>query len=147
MGAGGMPPAMGGGADVSKMGLPAPDPNRVVDPTHHVRGTIRVHPKAKDRAPIGGSLFVIVKRDVDGKASGPPLAVDKLTLSKDDLPFEMTERQAMIGGTELTGDVVVLVRYDHDGDALSKQPGDVTGEAHVKIPADKVVVTLDTILP
>ncbi len=33
-----------------------------------------------------------------------------------------------------------------DGDALTRQPGDVTGNARLKIPADRVVVTLDTLL-
>ena len=53
----------------------------------------------------------------------------------------------MVAGTELTGDVVVSARYDQDSDAISKQPGDVTGQLRVKVPADKLVLTLDTILP
>ena len=66
---------------------------------------------------------------------------------KDELPFEMTEKQAMIAGTELTGDVVVTARYDQDGDALSKQPGDIVGTLKVKIPAENVTLTLDEVLP
>ena len=97
----------GGGVDVEKMGLPAPDPSR----------------------PIDDALFV-------GNWGGT-----------DDLPFEMTEKQAMIAGTELTGDVVVTARYDQDGDALSKQSGDITGSIKVKIPADNVTLTLDEVLP
>jgi hypothetical protein len=38
------------------------------------------------------------------------------------------------------------VRYDQDGDALSKQPGDVTGQLKLKIPADHADVMLDTVL-
>ena len=79
-------------------------------------------------------------------SAGPPLAVDKLTWGSGDLPFEMTEKQAMIAGTELTGDVVVTARFDQDGDAISKQPGDVSGSVRVKIPADKVTLTLDDVL-
>jgi hypothetical protein len=63
------------------------------------------------------------------------------------LRFARPERQAMIGGTQLTGDVVVTVRYDQDGDALTRQPGDVTGQARVKVPADAVALALDTVLP
>ncbi len=136
----------GGGTDVSKMGLQGPDPNRAINPNNRIKGVIKVHAKAKDKVAAGGAVFIIVKKSVDGAPSGPPLAVDKLTWSKDELPFEMTEKQAMIAGTELTGEVVVSARYDQDGDALSKQPGDVAGSVRVKIPADKVTLTLDDVL-
>jgi hypothetical protein len=128
------------------MGLPPPDPNRPINPNNKVKGVIKVHAKAKDKVAAGGAVFIIVKRSVDGAPSGPPLAVDKLTWAKDELPFEMTEKQAMIAGTELTGEVIVTARYDQDGDALSKQPGDVSGSIKVKIPADKVTLTLDDVL-
>ncbi|MDB4957038.1 MAG: hypothetical protein JWO36_4607 [Myxococcales bacterium] len=137
------------GADVTKLGLPPPDPSRPIDPAHHVKGVIRIHPKAADRVKPGTPVFVIVKRQgPDGAASGPPLAVDKLAWgAKTEIPFEMTEAQAMIGGTQLTGKVIVTARYDQDSDALTKQPGDISGETHVTIPADNVVLTLDTVLP
>jgi hypothetical protein len=92
-------------------------------------------------------VFVIVKRaGDDGTPQGPPLAVEKLTWSNNELPFELTEKQAMIAGTELTGDVVVSARYDQDGDAISKQPGDIAGSVRVKVPADNVQLTLDDVL-
>jgi hypothetical protein len=152
-GAGSMPPGHpdisnphGGGPDVAAMGLKGPDPNRAINPNNKVSGVIKVHAKAKDRLAAGGAVFVTVKRSVDGAASGPPLAVEKLTWTKDELPFEMTEKQAMIAGTELTGEVVVTARYDQDGDAISKQPGDVSGSIKVKVPATKVTLTLDDVL-
>ena len=137
----------GGSPNVAAMGLPPPDPNRAINPANHVKGVIKIHPKAKDKVKAGGAVFLIVKRaGDDGAPSGPPLAVDKLTWGTGDLPFEITEKNAMIAGTELTGDVVVIARYDQDGDALSKQPGDVTGSIRVKIPAEKVNLTLDDVL-
>jgi len=136
----------GGGPDVAAMGLKGPDPGRKINPANFVRGTIRVHMKAKDRVKDGGAVFIKVQRAVDGAPSGPPLAVDKLTWSKDGVPFELTEKQAMIAGTELTGEVVVTARFDQDSDAISKQPGDVSGSIKVKIPADKVTLTLDDVL-
>lgn len=140
-------PHGGGGTNVAAMGLPAPDPNRAINPNNKVKGLIKIHPKAKDRVAAGGAVFVVVKRAVDGAPSGPPLAVDKLTWpANNELQFEMTEKQAMIAGTELTGEVVVTARYDQDGDALSKQPGDVSGSIKVKIPADKVTLMLDDVL-
>jgi hypothetical protein len=137
----------GGSPNVAAMGLPAPDPNRKMDPNHRVTGTIKVHMKAKDRVAAGGAVFVIVKKaGPDGAPMGPPLAVDKLTWTKDELKFSMTDAQSMIAGTELSGDVVVTARYDQDSDAISKQPGDVTGSVRVKVPADNVTLTLDDVL-
>jgi hypothetical protein len=40
-----------------------------------------------------------------------------------------------------------MARYDQDADAISKQPGDVTGQIRVKIPAENVKLSLDTVLP
>lgn len=138
----------GGSPNVAAMGLPAPDPNRKLDPNHRVTGVIKVHAKAKDRVAAGGAVFVIVKKaGPDGAPMGPPLAVDKLTWQKDELKFSMTDAQSMIAGTELSGDVVVTARYDQDSDALSKQPGDVTGSVRAKVPADNVTLTLDDVLP
>ncbi|HEY0479782.1 MAG TPA: hypothetical protein VGD37_19820 [Kofleriaceae bacterium] len=138
----------GGGTDVTKLGLAAPDPDRPIDPSHRVAGVIRIDAKAKDRVKPGTSVFLIVKRaGADGAPSGPPLAVDKLTWSGDGMAFELTEAQAMVAGTDLSGDVVVTARYDQDSDALSRQPGDVTGQVRVKIPAEHVTLTLDTVLP
>jgi hypothetical protein len=145
---GGNPHTAGGGTDVTKLGLSAPDPDRPIDPGHRIAGTITVDAKAKAHVRSGTSVFLLVKRaGADGQPSGPPLAVDKLTWSGDGMAFELTEEQAMVAGTDLTGEVVVMARYDQDSDALSRQPGDVTGQLKVKIPADHVVLVLDTVLP
>lgn len=153
MGGGGDPHAGmnmggGGGPDVTQMGLASPDPNRPIDPSRRIKGVLKVDPKAKDRVQANGAIFLIVKRaGPDGQPTGAPLAVDKVTWVKDSLAFELTERHAMVAGTELTGDVIVSARYDQDSDAISKQPGDVTGATRVKVPADGVVLVLDTVLP
>jgi len=143
--AGGGGPA---GMDPQTMGALAPDPNRPIDPAHHLRGLVKVSAKAADHAKAGGAIFVVVKRsDASGQPTGTPLAVDKLTWTGKDVPFELTEGQAMIKGTQLTGDVVITARYDQDGDAISKQPGDITGQLRVKVPAENVSLVLDNVLP
>lgn len=142
------PHTAGGGIDVTKMGLAAPDPDRAIDPNHKVTGMITIDGKAKAKVKAGTAVFIIVKRaDASGNPSGPPLAVDKLEWSDGGVPFSLTDEQAMVAGTELTGDVVVMARYDQDSDAISKQPGDITGQMKVKIPAVNVKLTLDTVLP
>jgi hypothetical protein len=141
-------PHAGGGTDVTKLGLAAPDPDRPIDPSHRIAGTISVDPKAKDRVKPGTSVFLIVKRaGPDGAPTGPALAVDKLSWTSGGVAFELTDAQAMVAGTELSGDVIVMARYDQDSDALSKEPGDVTGQLRVKVPAENVKLSLDTVLP
>ncbi len=135
------------GVDVSKLGLPPPDPNRPIDPKRFVKGVITLGAKSAGKLKPGSVIFVVVKRaDASGQPSGTPLAVDKLTWDKDQLAFELGEAQAMVGGTELTGDVIVMAHYAQDGDALSKAPGDVLGQTRVTIPADHVKVVLDQVL-
>jgi hypothetical protein len=141
-------PHGGAGTDVTKLGLAAPDPDRAIDPSHRVAGTITIDARLADRVKTGTAVFLIVKRaGADGAPSGPPLAVDKLTWSGNGMAFELTEAQAMVAGTDLSGSVVVMARYDQDSDALSREPGDVTGQVSVKIPADHVKLVLDTVLP
>lgn len=143
----GMNIAGAGGTDVSQLGLPPPDPSRPIDPSRYVKGVIKVGDKAKARAQPGTTVFIVVKRaDPSGEPVGTALAVEKLTWANGDLAFELTEKNAMVGGTELTGDVIVTARYDQDGDALSKEAGDIVGQARVKLPADNVQVLLETIL-
>jgi hypothetical protein len=136
-----------GGPNVAQMGLPAPDPNRKIDPNRRISGTIKVHAKAKDRVPAGGAIFLTVKAvGPDGGPFGPPLAVEKLIWQNDKLDFTLTEAQSMIAGTELKGNVIITARYDQDSDAMSKQPGDVVGTAQATVPADNVSVLLADIL-
>lgn len=136
------------GIDVTRMGFSAPDPDRPIDPDHRIAGTITVDPRARDRVKPGTAVFLVVKRaGAGGAPSGPPLAVDKLTWTGDGMAFELTDAQAMVAGTDLSGDVVVTARYDQDSDAMSKQPGDVTGQVRVQVPAEHVKLTLDTVVP
>jgi hypothetical protein len=138
----------GGGMDVTQLGLAGPDPDRPIDPTRRVAGVINVNAATKAQAKAGTAIFLVVKRaGPSGEPVGSALAVDKLTWSPAGLPFELTDAQAMIAGTELTGDVIVTARYDQDSDAISKQPGDIVGQLRVKIPADGLKLTLDTVLP
>lgn len=144
-GAAGAPAA---GQDMSKLGLPPPDPNRPIDPTHRIAGTIAVDAKIAAAMKPGTAVFLIVKKaDASGAPVGTPLAVEKLTWKGDSIPFELTDHDAMIAGTSLAGDVVVVAHYDTDGDAISKTPGDVLGQVRVTIPADNVKLTLDNLIP
>ena len=55
--------------------------------------------------------------------------MQKLTVDKFPIKFSLDSRDAMLAGTSLSGKVVVTVRVDKDGDAITKNPGDVTGQS------------------
>ncbi|MGE0868383.1 MAG: hypothetical protein AB7P03_07475 [Kofleriaceae bacterium] len=145
---GAMPPANPhAGGSVADMGLQPPDPSRKIDPNRYIRGTIKLDAKAKGKVKPGTAVFLVAKRaDASGAPSGPPLAVSRLTWDNKDLVFELTEADAMIQGTEFSGDVIVTARYDQDSEARTKEPGDITGEVRVKVPAANVKIVLNTIL-
>lgn len=129
--------------------LPPPDPNRKIDPNQRVRGAIALDPKLASRVKPGAVVFVFAKRaDASGQPSGFPLVSEKLAWSAGgQLAFELTDEDAMAAGTALDGDVIVMARIDGDGDAGSKEAGDVVGQTRVKVPADGVKLTLDAVLP
>lgn len=135
--------------------LPAPSgafagttPGGQFDPKTVLAGVIKVDDKLKRKIAAGDTIFVVARRYEEGStAPGTPLAVQKLTADKWPLPFALDSRDAMLAGTTLSGKVVVTVRVDKDGDAMTKNPGDVTGQSRpVEPPKKDVVVALDTVL-
>src|SRR5439155_17713682 len=90
-------------------------------------------------------LFVIVKRP-----SGPPrpLAAVRIDHPKFPQPFEVTNADVMLQGSELKGVVAVIARLDKDGNAGPAQPGDIEGE-YAKNPtmvgAKNVEIVLNTV--
>jgi hypothetical protein len=107
----------GGSLDVTQLGIAPPDPARKIDPSRRVKGTIRVAAGVKGRVKANVPVFVVIRRaGPDGQPTGSALAVEKLTWAGDAIPFELTEANAMSAGTELTGDVIVMARYDQDSD-------------------------------
>jgi hypothetical protein len=137
-----------GMSDVEGLGLPPPDPGRTIDPDKYLRGIIVAGKEVEHLVKPGQVLFLSVRqRDpATGQGVGPPIAVDRLDLTMLPAGFNLTGAQAMIGGTGFSGDVVITARVDQDGDAISKQPGDIEGSVAATIPADTLVLTLDTIL-
>lgn len=142
--------AMGGGA----MGA-APSgafggttPGGEFDPKTVVAGVIKVDGKVKDKIAPGDVIFVVARKYEEGaSAPGTALAVKKLTAGKFPLPFALDSRDAMFAGTQLSGKVIVTVRVDKDGDAITKNPGDVTGQSKpIEPPQKNVVVQLDNVL-
>ena len=119
-------------------------PGGELDPSKTLSGEILLADKIKDKVAAGDVIFLVARQD-DGTDHGMILGVKRLTAGAWPQPFELDGRNAMQPGTKFEGEVTVSARVDKDGDAISKNPGDALGVAHVVIPAKNVRVTIDTI--
>ncbi|MBZ0232048.1 MAG: hypothetical protein K8M05_06815, partial [Deltaproteobacteria bacterium] len=150
----GAPPLGGGGGgagdvDVAAMGLPPPDPNKPIDPSKVLAGTVVLGGAHAGKVPAGSVIFLAVRQadPSTGQGVGMPIATDKLVVGSSwPLSFNIDESKAMIGGTGFSGDVVVMARFDQDHEARSKQPGDIVGQVRTTIPAASLTITLDQVL-
>jgi len=150
-GGGGSPHAGGGGGvDVGAMGLQSPDPSRQIDKSKFLRGQIHPTDATKARIPANALIYISVKKadPATGEAvPGMPIATERMTAASWPLAFELTEANLMVAGSDFSGDIVVTARYAQNSDPLMKQSGDVTGKVRATIPADKLDISLDTVLP
>jgi hypothetical protein len=96
-----------------------------------ISGTITLAPGLEKSVKAGQTLFISARRDAGDGKRGMMLAAKKVVLKGPQafpLKYTMTGRDVMMQGTILAGQVRVHARIDQDGDAISKQPGDVTGQ-------------------
>jgi hypothetical protein len=133
----------GGMAAVNPHGEP-----QAVDPSKYVRGAISVAGEAAGAVKAGDIIFISVK-PVDpatGAILGGTIAVDRVDVTQLPVAFELTGANVMTQGAVFEGDVVVTARVDRDGEARTREAGDVEGSTTVAIPADGVSLVLDTIV-
>jgi cytochrome c-type biogenesis protein CcmH len=137
--------AMGAPARTGSMPAPAAEePGAVADAAGaSIRGTIEVAASLQGSEPARATLFVIARRA--GASAGPPLAVRRIPQPGFPLAFEIGPQHAMIAGMPFAGDIVLTARLDADGDAMTRTPGDLSGElgAPVQPGAEGVVLVLD----
>ena len=81
-------------------------------------------------APPGSVLFIIARRG----DSGPPLAVKRIMDASFPLDFELGPDDRMIQAIPFEGPFNVTARIDGDGNAMSRNPGDLQGA--VAMPVD-----------
>ena len=120
-------PPMGGGA-ASQPAAAASGGN--------INGTITLDKAQADKVKAGSTLFIIVRRDEGEGKKGMMLAAKKIAVTGAamfPLKYTVTPKDVMMAGTSLVGNVRVSARVDQDGDAISKQPGDVTGAAKAPV--------------
>jgi hypothetical protein len=127
----------------------AATPNAAAPSTSaQVSGTITVDPKLKASVDPNAALFVIARPA--GGAGGPPLAVKKIDKPTFPLTYSLSQENVMMQGTPFTGKINITVRLDKDGNAVTRGPGDLSGE-YKKNPAEvgakNVDIVLDQIAP
>jgi len=115
------------------------------DPSKVIAGRITVGDAARAKVAAGDVIFLTARQD-DGSEKGTILGVKRFVAGTWPLAFEIDGRDAMSPGTKLDGKVLLVARVDKDGDAMTKNPGDVVGTARVTVPAKDVKLVLDQIV-
>ncbi|HSI06189.1 MAG: hypothetical protein ACAI38_02935 [Myxococcota bacterium] len=96
-----------------------------------ITGTIKVADALKDKTPASATLFIIAKTEGGG---GPPVLVKRVAGVAFPYTFTLASDDIMMQGAPLPEKLTVSARYDQDGDAMSKSPGDLTGVVKVAVP-------------
>ncbi len=75
--------------------------------------------------PTSGVVFIVARRSKEG--GGPPVAAKKVTSPRFPMAFRLNSEDLMMGG-EWPKEVWVEARLDADGNAMTKEQGDVASE-------------------
>jgi len=90
-----------------------------------ISGTLSLGPGVEENLRPGAVLFLIARR---GEV-GPPLAVVRTRDPKFPLDFEIGPDDRMVPSIPFAGPLRITARLDGDGDPLTRDAGDLTGEA------------------
>jgi hypothetical protein len=106
--------------------------------TTRLVGSVELDDKLAGAVPANATLYLIVR--VAGREGGPPLAVQQVRSPEFPYDFSISERDAMIAGTPLIGEMTLLARLDQDGDAFTTTPGDLLGQTSPVVAGDTGIV-------
>jgi hypothetical protein len=90
-----------------------------------LRGTIRLASELEGRVPSGAVLFLIARTG----GGGPPTAVRRIESPRFPLDFEIGPGDRMLEQMPFAGPFELVVRVDADHNAMTKNPGDLQGQA------------------
>lgn len=91
-----------------------------------IRGTIAIDSKLASEVDERAVLFIIAR--AANTQRGPPLAVKRVERPSFPLAFELGPENVMIPGTPLSGALNLVVRLDRDGNPMTREAGDMSGE-------------------
>lgn len=86
-----------------------------------VRGVVRL---GAGVTPINGALFIVLRAQ-GSPDRGPPVAVLKIDSAGLPAPFEVGPANVMLQGMSFAGPFDVYARIDADGNAMTREPGDL----------------------
>ena len=124
----------------------AATPSPAVAGKARISGSVELAPKLRDRAGAGDTLYIYA-REIG--ASGPPLAVLRVTADRWPVSFTLDDSNAMIPGRDLSHADIVLVeaRISRSGNAIP-QSGDLVGTIDVRrpaLPASRFAIAIDRV--
>jgi hypothetical protein len=138
----------GGAGERSAASAPAPAPSEApsdpADGPPVLTGTVEVAPELADRV-SGGALFVAVW--VIDPATGARASLPS-AVARDPLPLPVAvaigpQNRLVDSAPPLTGAVEVRAILDGDGEAMTREPGDLEGSLRLELPAKGVRLVLD----
>jgi hypothetical protein len=109
-----------------------------------LRGTIRLSGELQGRVPSGAVLFLIARTG----GGGPPTAVRRIERPSFPLDFEIGPGDRMIEQMPFAGPFELVVRVDADHNAMTRNPGDLQGEAEGSFApgASGIEIVIDEVL-
>ena len=116
------------------------------DPHQTISGTIALPAARRTGVSKGDTIFIAARRPGAFPGAGSLLAAQRLQADEFPLSFSLSARDAMVPGTAFEGAVNISVRVDKDGDPLTRQRGDVYGQATgVQVGTAGLLISLDSL--
>ncbi len=112
-----------------------------------IEGTISIDPKLKANVDNQAVLFIIAR--ASNSAGGPPLAVARIEHPVFPYNYTVGPENVMMSGTPFAGKVFVSALLDKDGNVMTKEPGNLTGECKknpVEVGAKKADIVMDHVM-
>jgi hypothetical protein len=104
-----------------------------------ISGTVKLSAELKSKWPAGSPVFVIARSE----KGGPPFAVRRYDGVKAPFKYELGSGDVMLAGSAAPKRLAISVRVDQDGDAMTRQLGDLEGGPASVGPSGSVDVTVD----
>jgi len=104
-----------------------------------IRGTLELAAGLEGSVPRGGVLFLVARRPGGG---GPPVAVKRVPSPSFPMDFELGPDDRMIQAIPFAGPLLLSARVDGDGNATSREPGDLSGTAVAPVDPGATGVTI-----
>ncbi len=129
-----------GAAPTTGQGLEVPQA-----PSGSIKGRLEVAPELAGKVSAGDAIYLVARNPVTGSI----IAVRRLAApAKFPMDFELSGQDTMHEQGSLSGKIHLEARVDKDGDAMTKNPGDLVGEVRdpVSVPAEGVVLVFSKVL-